>query len=223
MTQFSLTLKLATSLDGRIALANGASQWITGTESREHVHQLRASSDAVLTGIGTVLADDPLMTSRPGGVESQSQPVRVVLDTHLRMPETARMLTGDAGLVMVFCRGDVPAYSQDRLREAGAEVVGLNRFDGPSVAFRSVVEALRERDLNALMVEAGSRLAGSALRSGLVTRIEWFRAPTVLGGDGRPCFDTMGFERLDEAPIFERERVAPCGADLHETYVRKEG
>lgn len=218
-----VTLKLATSLDGRIALGNGASQWITGAEARAGVHRLRAEYDAILTGIGTVLADDPLMTARPNGQPADKQPLRVVLDTRLRFPETAQLLADTSGPVLIYCGRDVPGHAVARLQDKGAEIVPINRFDGPSIAFKSVIEDLQQRECRSILVEAGSRVAGAALRSGLVDRIEWFRAPVVLGGDGRPVLDAMGFERLDEAPIFTREQVAECGADLHETYVRAEG
>lgn len=218
-----LTLKLATSLDGRIALANGTSQWITGDAARHEVHRLRAEHDAVVTGIGTVLADDPLMTARPDGEPAKRQPIRAVLDTRLRFPETARMLAEPGGPVRIYCGRDVPGHVTARLEDKGAAITPVARFDGPSIAFRSVIADLNERECSSILVEAGSRLAGAALRSGLVDRIEWFRAPIVLGGDGRPAFDAMGFERLDEAPIFRRERAVECGDDLHETYVRAEG
>ncbi|MEE2566675.1 RibD family protein [Hyphobacterium marinum] len=218
-----LTLKLATSLDGRIALANGASQWITGAEARAEVHRLRAASDAVLTGIGTVLADDPLMTARPDGELAERQPFRAVLDTRLRFPETAQMLADTSGPVLIYCGRDVPGHAVSRLQEKGAEIVPVSRFDGPSIAFRSVIEDLVQRECNSILIEAGSRVAGAALRSGLVDRIEWFRAPVMLGGDSRPVLDALGFERLDEAPIFTREQVTECGPDLHETYVRAKG
>jgi len=215
-----LTLKLATSLDGRIALANGASQWITSPQSRERVHELRAKSDAIVTGIGSVLADDPQMTARPDEELSENPPVRVVLDTRLRLPETAQMLSEPASPVWVYCGMDIPPHVRAPLETKGAEIIPINRFDGPSIAFRSVVASLAERGMQSILIEAGSRVAGAALRSGLVDRIEWFRAPTILGGDGRPCIDAMGFERLDETPIYKAERVEPCGPDTHETYIR---
>ena len=219
----TITLKLATSLDGRIALANGASQWITGSQSRQAVHALRSRADAIVTGIGTILADDPLMTARPDQDEDIIQPVRVVMDTRLRMPATAQILDDKSNPVLIFSSGDIPGHSRAALEEEGAEIICLNRFDGPSISFRSTIAMLIERGHKAIMIEAGGRLSGAAMRSGLVDRIEWFRAPVVLGGDGYPCFDPMGFERLDEAPIYKRERIVECGDDLHETYVRKDG
>ena len=215
-----LTLKLATSLDGRIALANGASQWITSPESRACVHELRAESDAIVTGVGTVLADDPMMTARPDGELAKRQPVRVVLDTRLRIPDTVQMLAEPVSPVWVYCGMDIPGQARAALEAKGADIIAINRFDGPSIAFRSVIASLADRGMDSILIEAGSRVAGAALRSGLVDRIEWFRAPTILGGDGRPCIDAMGFERLDETPIYKAERIEQCGPDRHETYVR---
>ncbi len=220
MSAPTLTLKLATSLDGRIALANGASQWITSPESRARVHELRAKSDAIVTGIGTVLADDPMMSARPAGELAENQPVRVVLDTRLRLPDSVQMLAEPASPVWVYCGMDIPGPARTALEAKGVDIMMINRFDGPSIAFRSVIASLVERGMYAILIEAGSRVAGAALRSGLVDRIEWFRAPTILGGDGRPCIDAMGFERLDETPIYKAERVEACGPDRHESYVR---
>ncbi|WP_421791726.1 RibD family protein [Hyphobacterium sp.] len=213
----SVTLKLATSLDGRIALFNGASQWITGEAAREKVHQLRSEHDVILTGIGTVLADDPQMTVRLPGYDGD-QPGRVVLDTRLRLPETAKLLNGEGGMVLVFCGGDVPAGHQAAIEAKGAVVEPMNRFDGPSISLKAAIARIRELGGDNIMIEAGAKIAASALKHDLVDRIEWFRAPMVLGGDGLPVFAALGLERLDEAPIFQRVGVTECGADLHESY-----
>ncbi|HAQ36776.1 MAG: riboflavin biosynthesis protein RibD [Maricaulis sp.] len=223
MTLPRVTLKLATSLDGRIALANGASQWITGPEARAEVHRLRAAHDAVLTGIGTVLADDPLLSARIED-EAPDQPHRVVLDTHLKIGADAKILNdADGGPVSVFCGGSVPVHMRAAIEAKGAQVIALNRFDGPSISFKSVIERLGETGSRSVMIEAGARLAGAAIRSGLVDVIEWFRAPMMLGGDARPVFDSFGLERLDEAPIFTRVAIDECGKDLWERYEKADG
>ena len=166
MTRPRVTLKLATSLDGRIALANGASQWITGPEARAEVHRLRAAHDAVVTGIGTVLADDPLMSARIEG-EAPDQPRRIVLDTHLKISPEAHILNdAEGGPVMVFCGGSVPVHLRDRIA-AKAEVVPLNRYDGPSISLKSVLEHLAGHDVETIMIEAGGKLAGVVGGEGL--------------------------------------------------------
>jgi diaminohydroxyphosphoribosylaminopyrimidine deaminase/5-amino-6-(5-phosphoribosylamino)uracil reductase len=222
MTELSnrcVTLKLATSLDGRIALANGVSQWITGPESRESVHRLRAAHDVILTGVGTVLADDPYFTVRLPDYEGR-QPGRVIMDTRLRTPADANILDNSAPTI-VFCGTDVPAHSRAAIEARGAIVESISRYDGPSVSIQSVVERVRALDGDRILIEAGGKIAASAIKHGLVDIIEWFRAPIVLGGDGLPVFAALGLERLDEAPTFKRVSVLECGADLHERYERK--
>ncbi len=216
-----VTLKLATSLDGRIALGNGASRWITGDAAREQVHRLRAAHDVVLTGIGTVLADDPQLTVRLADFDGQ-QPGRVVLDTRLRLPQTAKLFK-PGGPLLVFCGGDVPGGTRSEIADRGARVETLNRFDGPSVSLAAAIDRIRALDGDRILIEAGGRLAASALRQRVVDRIEWFRAPMVLGGDGISVVAALGLERLDEAPIFSRVSIAEIGEDTHEVYVRKAG
>lgn len=214
-----VTLKLATSLDGRIALANGQSQWITGEDSRAVVHRLRSQHDVVLTGIGTVLTDDPQLTVRLPEYDGP-QPGRVVLDTRLRLPETARLF-GEGGPLLLMCGTDVPAHVRASLEARGAVVEVINRYDGPHISLKAAIRRIRELDGGRIMIEAGARVAASAIKHGMVDRIEWFRAPKILGGDGLPVMAALGLERLDEAPIFERISVSECGTDLHETYQRK--
>ncbi|GJL96681.1 MAG: hypothetical protein DHS20C06_04980 [Hyphobacterium sp.] len=214
-----VTLKLATSLDGRIALSNGVSKWITGPEARESVHRLRAAHDVVLTGIGTILADDPAFTVRLPDHDGR-QPGRVVLDTRLRMPANALILD-NAAPTIVFCGHDIPAHSRTAIENRGVTVESISRYDGPSVSIRSVLDRVRELDGDSVMIEAGSKIAASALSHGLVDAIEWFRAPIVLGGDGLPVFAALGLERLDEVPTFRRVGVSECGVDLHERYERR--
>jgi len=181
-----VTLKLATSLDGRIALANGASKWITGPESRAEVHRMRAAHAAILTGVGTVLADNPQMTARPeGGCERQ--PDVIVMDSHDRTPSDAAVFAETARSVTLVPHRDI----------------------GRAIA-----------DYETVMIEAGAQIAASAMAAGLVDRIEWFRAPMVLGGDGLPVIAALGLETLDAAPIFKRTGIRERGADVQESYER---
>lgn len=214
-----ITLKLATSLDGRIALAGGASQWITGSEARAAVHDLRAAHGAVLTGVGSILADDPLMTARPGN-GAAAQPLRVVLDTRLRTPSGARLFSESPDSVVIVCAADVPARARTALERLGAQVIPLNRFDGPHVSFSAALDRLSGLGVSRVMIEAGARVAASAVKSGRVTHIEWFRAPVLLGGDSWPVISALGLETLDGAPRFRRTGVREAGEDLHESYER---
>ncbi|MGJ3232337.1 MAG: RibD family protein [Oceanicaulis sp.] len=213
----TVTLKLATSLDGRIALADGRSKWITGPQAREAVHRMRADHDLVLTGVGTILADDPQMTARPGGTPSERQPLRAVLDTHLRTPPEATLL--QAGPAVIFhARNDRQA--ERALAAAGARLERIDAGSNARVRLPAVFETIVGMGAKTVMIEAGGEVAGAALRAGLVDRIEWFRAPKLIGGEGRACIADLGLESLEDAPIFTRTQARPIGADLWETYER---
>ena len=212
-----VTLKLATSLDARIALASGESKWITGPEARDAVHHLRADHDVLLTGIGTILADNPQMTASPGGHHAARQPLRAVLDTRLRTPPGCALLT--QGQAVIFHGGDAPASAVKALEAAGARCVSCK--PGPSgIDILHVMEWLASNSSSSVMIEAGGRVAASAIRARIVDRIEWFRAPVLLGGDGLPVIAALGLETLDAAPMFRRTHLRECGADTWETWER---
>lgn len=213
----TVTLKLATSLDGRIALADGRSKWITGPAAREEVHKMRAAHDAVLTGIGTVLADDPQMTARPGGKAAARQPMRAVLDTRLRTPAGAALLK--AGPAILYHVSDA-GQAALKLTEAGACLERVAAGADGRVNLAAALQHLAGQGARKVIIESGGTLAASALRSNLVDRIEWFRAPKLIGDEGRPCVADLGLESLDAAPIFTRTQARPIGADLWETYER---
>lgn len=205
----AVTLKLATSLDGRIATAAGESRWITGEAARLEGHRQRAAHDAILVGVETVLTDDPELTARLPG-RPVDQPLRVVLDSRLRTPPTARVANGGDSLILTVSEP----------RPVGAAVIErVEAEDGrPGVA--ACLAALRHRGVSSLLIEGGGQVAASFLRAGLVDRLEWFRAPVLLGGEGRPCVAALGLARLSDAPRFRRLAVAPCGDDLWERYER---
>lgn len=182
-----VTLKLATSLDGKIALGNGQSKWITGPESRAEVHRMRAAHDAILTGVGTIIADDPQLTARTDP-PPDTQPDVIVMDRSGRMPMDAA----------VFGAAD----RQVRLSPASLMARAMEGYER-------------------VMIEAGSRIAASAIREGLVDRIEWFRAPVILGGDGLDVMAELGLESLDDAPMFTRTALVERGDDIQESYERK--
>ncbi len=216
-----VVLKLATSLDGRIALANGASRWITGPEARAEVHRMRAWADAVLTGVGSVLADDPQMTARPDGTPAQRQPIRAVLDTTLRTPPQARIIRAAGTACILYGARSASGSAQGRALEAAGAVIALCPEDEngrPDV--RLALDDLRARGARRILVEAGACVAASALRAGVAGRIEWFRAPMVLGGDAVAVVGALGLDSLQAAPRYRRRSVMEVGADLHETYIR---
>ena len=204
----TVTLKLATSLDGRIATASGESKWITGEEARLQGHRLRAAHDAILVGVETVLADDPELTARLPG-RPVDQPLRVVLDSRLRTPHTAKVARGDA-LILTTAE---PRPVGD------ARVERVEALDGRP-APEAVLRAVRRAGENSVLIEGGGQVAASFLRAGLIDRIEWFRAPILLGGEGRPCVASLALAKLADAPTFRRVSVAPVGDDLWERYER---
>lgn len=174
-------LKLAASLDGKTALNNGKSQWITGPEARRDGHAFRARACAILTGAGTVRDDDPRLTVRD--VDTDRQPLRVVVDSHLETPSSARILEGGNTLVAAASED---AAKTAALRAAGAEVVALPNPQG-KVDLPRLLQALARRGVNELHVEAGHKLNGSLLREGLVDELLLYFAPTLLGS-GREMF-----------------------------------
>ncbi len=212
----SVTLKLATSLDGRIATATGESRWITGSEAREATHRLRAEHDAVLVGVETALADDPELTVRLPGW-SGAQPARVVLDSRQRLVDDCKLVT---------TARDIPTYlisttpPEPRLTQAGVRVLQVHAVGEERPELRDVVETLAREGLSRLFVEGGGQVAASFLRCALVDRLEWFRAPLVIGGEGRPGIGALAVTALAEAPRMRRLEVREVGADLWERYER---
>jgi diaminohydroxyphosphoribosylaminopyrimidine deaminase / 5-amino-6-(5-phosphoribosylamino)uracil reductase len=205
-----VTLKLAGSLDMRIAAANGESKWITGEASRARAHLLRAEHDAVMAGSGTVLADDPALDARLPGLADPRR-VRVVADGRLRTPPAAQLVrSARAQPTWILSRGDAPA-----LREAGVELVRLNRLDP-----RAMLAALAERGVTRVLIEGGGTLAASFLRDGLVDRLAIFRAGIAIGGDGLPALAGLGVAELANARRYRLESVERLGDDTLEIRVR---
>jgi diaminohydroxyphosphoribosylaminopyrimidine deaminase/5-amino-6-(5-phosphoribosylamino)uracil reductase len=211
-----VTLKLATSLDGRIATATGESRWITGPQARAEAHRLRAAHDAVLVGIETALADDPELTVRLEGYVGR-QPARVVLDSRQRLHCTAKLVQ-TARAVPTYVVATTPP-SPD-LVACGVRVLTVKPVGDGRPELPAALEALREEGLERVLVEGGGQVAGAFLRCGLVERIEWFRAPLVLGAEGRPGIGALAISELADAPRFRRTEVRLVGDDLWETYER---
>ncbi len=226
-----VTLKLATSLDGRIATASGESRWITGPAAREQVHRLRAMHQAVLVGVETAIADDPELTVRlPGFVGLQ--PVRVVLDSRQRLPLTTKLVRDAGRLATVVVTLENP---NNRLTDAGVTVLQVAETEGrvdPRAAIAALQAYLKQRLAEALperagsisgfepriFVEGGGQVAASLLAAGLVDALEWFRAPIVLGDEGRPGVGAFVLKDLAAAPRFRRTAVETVGDDLWERY-----
>ncbi len=200
--------KLGMSLDGRTAMASGESKWITSVAAREDVQRLRARSSAIVTGIGTVLADDPSMTVRLDGIERQ--PLRVVIDTHLRMPETAKMLSLPGRTLVMTCRDD--AAARQRLEQAGAEV-RLMPYCGNQVSIEAVLEALAEMEMNEVLLETGATLSGAMLEQGLIDELIIYMAPVLMGDGARGLFHLPGLEKMADKIQLEFMDVRAVGCD----------
>ncbi len=195
--------KLAMSLDGRTAMADGESTWISGEDARRDVQRLRAMSDAIVTGIGTVLADDPSLNVRlgvdelPGLVHAAhlSQPLRVVLDSQLRMPLHARMLGLKGSTLVVTPQADM--HRVESLMQAGARVAELPSDTG-QVALDTLLDYLGARQINEVLIEAGPTLAGAALTAGIVDELIIYMAPHLMGDQARGLFHLPGLGRMAE-------------------------
>jgi diaminohydroxyphosphoribosylaminopyrimidine deaminase/5-amino-6-(5-phosphoribosylamino)uracil reductase len=203
-----LRLKTASSLDGRTALANGVSQWITGEAARAAVQRLRARACAILTGSGTVLADNPRMTVRE--LDAGRQPLRVVVDSRLRTPPDAAILPA-----LIACAHAEPARAE-ALRTAGAEVMALPGASG-RVDLAALMLELGRREINEVHVEAGAALNGALLDAGLVDEWVAYVAPMAMGHDARGLFELPGFETLAQAARFRITDTRMLGGDLRLT------
>ncbi len=209
-----VTLKIAMSLDGKTATVSGQSKWITGAEARRFGHLLRAKHDAILIGIGTAFADDPELTCRLPGLEDRS-PLRVVLDTRLRLPERSKLAqTARKIPTLLF----TTAEGGQALVERGVEVrkIAPDARGRPDVA--AALAGLAERGVTRLLVEGGSGVHASFLDRGLCDRLELFRAPIALGGAGRNAIDALKTLDLDEAARFVSLGRRRLGPDVLESF-----
>lgn len=201
-------IKLAQSMDGHIALANGSSQWISGPESRADVQNWRARSDAILTGIGTVLADNPSLNVRKKN--TARQPVRVILDSHWRTPANARTLALP-GQVLIAGLEDNPVA--DELAESPADCVALPSSAG-GVDLKAVLHELAARGINEVQVEAGATLCGSLIQQGLVDELLIYQAPLILGGGAVSPFASPRLDNMDDRVHLEWVDSRYIGKDL---------
>ena len=213
-----VTLKLATSLDGRIATGSGESQWITGPPARARGHALRSADDAIMVGTETVLADDPQLTCRLPGL-GQRSPVRVVLDPQLRIPSSAAVIA-DARQTptWILTLRSADAARRTALLAAGATLIDVDPDSNGRIDLVAALAALGERGVTRLLIEGGARLAAALLRARLVDRLAWFHAPLLIGGDGTSAVAALGLDRLADAPGFERLCVARVGDDMLTTF-----
>jgi diaminohydroxyphosphoribosylaminopyrimidine deaminase / 5-amino-6-(5-phosphoribosylamino)uracil reductase len=214
MSSVRVTLKLATSLDARIALADGTSQWITSSDSRARGHELRAAHGAILVGIGTVLADDPLLTARTVPMPKK-QPIRIVADSSGRTPISSRLVQSvSSGRVVVATNGQ----PQDFLSRNGVEVWRCG--NGVRMDVQELLRRAAAEGIGSLLIEGGGTVAASFIRAGLVDEIAWFVAPILIGGDGLPALGGLGLQNLGDATRWKPVATERIGDDVLNTYVR---
>ena len=210
-----ITLKLATSLDGKIALANGDSQWVTSEASRAHGRYLRAENDAIAIGANTAELDDPQLTSR---VPGKGNPIRIVYDSTLRLSlESHLVTTAKETPTWVFTRQG-PEGKAAALEAAGVSVHPVTDQNGLSL--EESLDIMARAGVRSLLVEGGGTLIASFVRAGLYDTLHWYRAPVLLGGDGRDCVGALSLTKMDQALRLHRMKVSEVGLDLHEIYVK---
>jgi diaminohydroxyphosphoribosylaminopyrimidine deaminase/5-amino-6-(5-phosphoribosylamino)uracil reductase len=209
-----VSIKLGLSLDGRIATRTGASRWVTGPDARARVHTLRATMDAVAVGIGTVLSDDPRLTVRDATGPS---PMRVIFDTHLRTPTSARLVQDATDVpTLIIASAEAPFDAEEALTSRGVEVMRVTASTEGRIDVNAAMLALAQRGVVTLMVEGGAELAGSFLAARLADELHAFLAPILLGPRGRPgAVDWAGPDIPGKAPRIDKPTWELCGDDAH--------
>jgi diaminohydroxyphosphoribosylaminopyrimidine deaminase/5-amino-6-(5-phosphoribosylamino)uracil reductase len=204
-------LKIASTLDGKIATRDGKSKWITGEASRRFVHRLRNQVDGLLVGIGTILKDDPMLTAR---IRGGKDPYRIVLDSRLRIPEKAKVVVHNPEKTIIATTDRASRKSLERLKKRGIRVLILDSRQG-KVNLRSLLSRLGEMEMTSLLVEGGSEVNGSFLNEGLIDKIFLFLAPKLLGGLEAPgIFGGSGMISLENALLLNPLKVKKVGEDL---------
>lgn len=213
-----ITLKMATSLDGKIGNAAGESRWVTGENAREYAHLLRANHDAIATGIGTVLSDDPMLNCRIAGREDNS-PIRVVIDSQLRLPIQSHLVQTAKELpVWVITTNDAAAAPQAKaLTDLGVGLIPC-ADDRNHMDLSEALTKLAEKGVTRLLVEAGPQLSTSMLNANLVDVLYWFRAPIIIGEEGRAAISWMPEKPLADLPRFTPIDAISLGGDRCDVY-----
>lgn len=217
-----VVVKCATTLDGRIATRTGDSRWVTGDAARLCVHRMRHALDAILVGVGTVISDDPSLTARLPDIKGRD-PMRVILDTQLSIPENARVLHLDSAIeTLIFCGDHVPTDRRRRVEKTGARVISAPISNG-RIDLGALMPVLAAEGITSVLIEGGSRVIASALAAGVADKVSFFYAPKILGGDdGVPVCRGPGAGLMADCIQVRHTRVERLGDDiLIEGYVNQ--
>jgi diaminohydroxyphosphoribosylaminopyrimidine deaminase/5-amino-6-(5-phosphoribosylamino)uracil reductase len=213
-----ICLKTATGLDGRIAMASGESQWITGPAARRAVHMLRARYDGILVGSETALADDPDLTCRMDGYTGRPK-VRVVLDRRLRLPAASRLATTAKDIPTWVITAPQNASGGNDLRALGVDVI-VAPGENDAVFMEAALQVLAQRGLTRLLVEGGGQVAAALLNANLVDELAWFRAGKIMGAAARPAVGALMTDKLASVPVFQPAYGLSFGSDRLDMFVR---
>lgn len=209
-----VVLKIASTLDGKIATHTGKSHWITGEMARERTHLMRAQADAIMIGSATAIVDDPQLTCRLPGLSGRS-PIRVIADGRLRLPLTSKLVrTASDTPVILLTREDADKDRAQAFEEQGVDLITVPLGPDNQMNMGAALTLLAERGITRVMVEGGARLAASLLRDNLIDRIEWFQAPKIIGDDGYSAVAGLGLDDIDLDAGFERQAAIALGEDV---------
>ncbi|MEP6341906.1 MAG: RibD family protein [Maricaulaceae bacterium] len=219
MARPKITLKIASSLDGKIALANGQSEWVTGDAAREHGRRLRGSHDAIAIGANTARLDNPQLTTRIAGL---SNPARVVFDTRAKLSPHSNLAqtTGDSPVYLIVGQINKQAKA---LAGLGVNIIETGVGAEGRIDVPRALELLHRQGLKSLLLEGGGTLAASFIKADVIDVIEWYRASIIVGGDGRSSVGGLGLEVMEDSYRFERVSIRDLGIDVHERYERVRG
>ena len=205
-----VAMKYAMTLDGKIASANGDSKWVTGEKAREHVHFLRKKYSAILAGIDTVLADDPLLNCR---TEEGVDPIRVICDSHLRLPMDSRIVKTAGKIRTIAAYTDAEEETKKKLESTGVELLQISEKNG-HVDLEKLIRTLGGKKIDSILVEGGGNIHGSLLQTGLVNRVYAYIAPKLIGGkNALPPVGGDGIEKMKDAVVLQNQEILHLGAD----------
>lgn len=221
MARPQITLKIASSLDGKIALANGQSEWITGEAAREHGRRLRGTHDAIAVGSNTAYLDNPQLTTRISGL---ADPIRIIFDTNARLPLSSNLAQSakDIPVWLMTAASDeaVAALSGAGVKIFQAGTSPADTGEAARVDIARALELIHRQSIRSLLLEGGGKLAASFLKADFIDVIEWYRAPMILGADGRSAIGALGLEEMGSSFRFNRVSLSELGSDIYERYER---